>query len=182
MKSYYVYPLASGKRDPRINALLNLHIMKFKTIFNEEIDCPCMGCVVADNTKFKQGRIYQSALWDLSQDFEIAHPGMVVLSPMRHVSSYADLTPDELKELSNLTIHCKKAIKKIFSCEDVSFSFYEKKDGHVHFVIIPLAGIKDKYSVLRELMSKAEYLRTDKENMIRVVKAIDDFREYFKAL
>ena len=93
--------------------------MKFKTIFNEEINTLCAGCVVMDNTKFKEGRIYQSKLWDLSQDFEIAYPGMVVLSPMRHVSNYMDLTDDEMRELNVLTVHCKKAIKKIFDCDNV---------------------------------------------------------------
>ncbi len=157
--------------------------MKFTTIFNEEIDTPCAGCVVMDDTKFQEGRIYQSKLWDLSQDFEIAYPGMVVLSPMRHVSNYMDLSEDELKELNVLTVHCKKAIEKIFDCDKIAYMFYEKSNGHVHFVIIPLHGlieIKDKYSVLGELISKADELRTDKANMAQVVGVIGKFREYFR--
>ena len=157
--------------------------MNFTTIFNEKIDISCAGCLVKDNTKFKEGRIYQSKLWDLSQDFEIAYPGMVVLSPLRHVSNYMDLTREELKEFDNLLSHCKKAIKEIFDCEKVAYMFYEKPNCHVHFVIIPLHGlieIKDKYSVLAELMSKAEDLRADTENMHLVVKTINDFREYFR--
>ena len=157
--------------------------MKFTTIFNEDIDTPCAGCIVMDKTKFQKGRIYQSKLWDLSQDFEIAYPGMIVLSPMHHVSNYMDLMEDELRELRALTVYCKKAIKEIFDCDKVAYMFYEKPDGHVHFVIIPLHGlveIKDKYSVLGELMSKAKDLRTDKENMARVVKVIGEFRAYFK--
>lgn len=156
--------------------------MKFTTIFNEEIDTHCAGCIVSDSTKFKEGRIYQSKLWDLSQDFEIAYPGMVVLSPMRHVSDYMSLTDNELEELKILTIHCKQAIKNIFDCEKIAYMFYEKPNGHVHFVIIPLHGlvkVKDKYSVLGELISKAEYLRTNKENIAQVTKAIAEFKKYF---
>lgn len=159
--------------------------MKFTTIFNEEIETPCAGCIVADNSKFKDGRIYQSKLWDISQDFEIAYPGMVVISPMRHVSSYADLTEDELKELHILTTHCKKAIVKIFNCEKTAYMFYEKPNGHIHFIIIPLHGlidIKNKYSVLAELMSKAEQLRTDRENMSKIINAISQFRQYFQQI
>ena len=89
--------------------------MEFITIFDETIDAPCAGCIVMDNTKFKQGRIYQSKLWDLSQDFEIAYPGLVVLSPLRHVSNYMDLTERELKELNTLMTHCKKAIMRQYS-------------------------------------------------------------------
>lgn len=101
---------------------------------------------------------------------------------MRHVSAYADFTEDELKELHILIAYCKKAVQKIFNCDKVAYMFYEKTNGHIHFVIIPLHGlieIKDKYSVLGELMSKAKELRTNKQNMDRVVKIINDFREYF---
>ena len=159
--------------------------MQFKTIFNEEIDTSCVGCVVMDNTKFQEGRIYQSKLWDLSQDFEIAYPGMVVLSPMRHVSNYMDLTENEIKELNLLVVYCKKAIYQIFNCEKMAYMFYEKPGGHIHFVIIPLHGlveIKDKYSVLGELMAKAEKLKFDKENMNKVVDAIKQFRAFFKGI
>lgn len=34
--------------------------MKFTTIFGELIDTPCVGCIVADNSKFKEGRIFQT--------------------------------------------------------------------------------------------------------------------------
>ena len=157
--------------------------MKLSTIFNEEIDTPCAGCIVADNTKFKEGRIYQTKLWDLSQDFEIAYPGMVVLSPMRHVSAYMDLTEDELKELNTLMVHCKKAIQMTFDCDKIAYMFYEKPNGHIHFVIIPLHGlveIQDKYSVLGELMSKAKILRSNEKNMAQVTTTIKKFREYFE--
>lgn len=82
---------------------------------------------------------------------------MIVISPMRHVSNYMDLTPEELNELRELTVHAKKAIVKIFNCSKIAYMFYEKPNGHVHFVIIPLHGlvkIEDKYSVLGELIKK----------------------------
>lgn len=156
--------------------------MEYTTIFNEKVDTPCIGCYVTDKTKFNEGRIFQSKLWNVSQDFEIAYPGMIILSPLRHVSFYMDLTDDELKELKFLTVYCKKAIQKIFNCEKAAYMFYEKPNSHIHFIVIPLHGlieIKDKYSILGELMAKTEDLRTDKENMARVTKAINGFREYF---
>ena len=159
------------------------YLMKFTTIFDEEIDTPCAGCIVTDKTKFKAGRIYQSKLWDLSQDFEIAYPGMVVLSPMRHVSNYMDLTKDELQELNNLLAHCKKAILKIFNCEKVAYMFYEKPDGHIHFVVIPLHNlikIENKYAVLEELMTKSAELKNDKDNMAKVTATIKKFKTYFQ--
>ena len=156
--------------------------MQFETVFSETINAECVGCVVSDNTKFVQGRIYQSKLCDLSQDFEIAYPGMVVISPLRHVSNYIDLTEDEHFELNKLIIKAKEAILKIYNCTKVAYMFYEKPNGHVHFVIIPMHGlveIKDKYSILRELMDKIPELKADKNNMKLVVEGIEKFREFF---
>lgn len=159
------------------------NFMKFKTIFGEVIDTPCVGCVVNDNSKFNEGRIFQTKLWDISQDFEIPYPGMIVISPMRHVSNYIDLSEEELHELQQLIILCKKAIVNIFNCPKVAYMFYDKPNGHIHFVIIPLHGlveINDKYAVLSELFAKAPDLLKDKQNMQRVVKAIDDLKTYFQ--
>lgn len=159
--------------------------MEFSTIFNEKINTSCAGCIVADNSKFKDGRIYQSNLWDLSQDFEIAYPGMVILSPLRHVSNYMDLTENELKELNFLLLHCKKMIIEFLNCENIVYTFYEKPNGHIHFVIIPFHGlieIKDKYSVLRELMNRAHELKNDNKNMLKVVEIIEIFRRYFQTI
>lgn len=157
--------------------------MKLTTIFNEEIETPCAGCIVTDKTKFVAGRIYQSNLWDISQDFEIAYPGMIVISPLRHVSAYTDLTPAELHELNILLVHCKKAIAEIFNCEKIVYMFYEKPGGHIHFVVIPLhhlVTIEDKYSVLGELMRKAKELKNDKATMAKVTEAIGKYKDYFQ--
>lgn len=159
--------------------------MQFKTIFNEDIDVPCAGCVVSDNAKFKEGRVYQSKHWDLSQDFEIAYPGMMVISPMRHVSNYTDLTEEEIRELHLLAKHCKNALSEIFDCSKFANMFYEKPNGHIHFVIIPLHGlikIENKYAVLAELMAKIPELRQNEDNMKTVVDTIDKLRKYFSTL
>ena len=159
--------------------------MKLITIFNEEIDTPCAGCIVADNTKFKEGRIYQTTLWDLSQDFEIAYPGMGIISPLRHVSNYADLTSAEVQELNTLLAHCKKAILEIFNCEKIDYMFYEKPNGHLHFVVIQLHNlitIEDRYSVLGELMRRARELKNDQATMDKVTESIEKYRTYFQSI
>lgn len=57
--------------------------MKYTTVFGEEIETSCIGCTVANNKQFMKGRIYRTKLWNLAQDFEIAYPGMIILSPLR---------------------------------------------------------------------------------------------------
>lgn len=108
---------------------------------------------------------------------------MVVVSPLRHISNYADLTSDEVQELNTLLAHCKKAILEIFNCKKISYMFYEKPNGHIHFVIIPLHNlitIEDRYSVLGELMRKAKKLKNDKAIMKQVTDAIGKYKNYFQ--
>lgn len=156
--------------------------MKFKTIFNEEINVECAGCVVMDNSKFVEGRIFQTKLWDLSHDYEIPYPGMIVVSPMRHVSNYMDLSKEELDELHKFFVLIKKATLEIYNSTKMANIWYEKENGHVHFVFIPLHGlveIKDKYSVLGELITKTPELLKDANNMQMVVDGIAKFKKYF---
>lgn len=157
-------------------------MIKFETIFGEVLDVPCMGCVVADNSKFLQGRIFQTELFDISQDFELAVPGMMVISPMRHINMIECLTDDELAELSLLTVECKRALVDLWECEKVYYSLFEKPDGHIHLVIVPLwksLKLKNKYAALAELMERKEDLKNDKENMAQVTEYIIKLRNWF---
>ena len=45
-----------------------------------------------------------------------------------------------------------------------------------------LIEIKDKYSVLGELIAKSEELKNNKDNMLNVNKAIKQLRTYFQNL
>ncbi len=156
--------------------------MKFTTIFNEEIEIDCVGCVVSDAKLFKQGRIFQTELFDISQDFELAVPGMMVISPLRHIPNIEALTDDELAELSLLQVYCKRALLDLWECENVVYQLYEKPDCHIHLVIIPLwksLKLQNKYAALAELMARKDELKSDMQNMEQVVKYIEDLKVWF---
>lgn len=75
--------------------------MQFTTIFGEVIDTPCAGCVAVVPEKFKEGRIFKTKLWDLSQDFETPYPGMAVISPLRHVSELYGSDTERIKRAAS---------------------------------------------------------------------------------
>lgn len=156
--------------------------MKLNTIFDEEIEIDCVGCVVCDNSLFSQGRIFQTELFDISQDFELAIPGMMVISPLRHIPNIEVLTDDELAELGLLQVYCKRALLDLWECENVVYQLYEKPGCHIHLVIIPLwksLKIKNKYAVLAELMARADEFKADAENMKKVKEYILALRNWF---
>lgn len=156
--------------------------MKLETIFNEKIEIDCVGCVVSNNNLFKQGRIFQTELFDISQDFELAVPGMMVISPLRHIPNIEALSDDELAELSLLQVYCKRALLDLWECENVVYQLYEKPECHIHLVIIPLwksLKIENKYAVLSELMSRKNELKSDEQNMRKVVEYIKALKKWF---
>ena len=156
--------------------------MKLTTFWGEELNSDCIGCYVGNKSNFQQGRICQTKFWNLGQDIEIAYPGMLVFSPLRHIFSFDDLTPEEFQEWQQLMIKSKQAIREIFGCEKVAYAFYESSNLHIHFIIIPLHGevmVKDKYSIIRELMDRADELRENQQNLKRVFEVIEKMRNYF---
>lgn len=157
-------------------------MMKFETIFGENIEIECMGCVVSNAELFKKGRIFQTELFDISQDFEIALPGMMVVSPMRHIPNIEALTDDELAELGLLTVYCKRALIDLWECENVVYQLYEKPNCHIHLVIMPLwkdLKINNKYAVLAELMERKDALKADKANLAKVEDYVLRLRKWF---
>lgn len=141
-----------------------------------------MGCVAADNSKFKQGRIFQTELFDISQDFELAVPGMMVISPMRHINMIESLTEDEVAELGLLTIECKRALVDLWEQEKVFYCLYEDGCQHIHLVIIPLwkdLKIKNRYAAVAELSAHKDELKSDVENMRQVAEYVEKLREWF---
>lgn len=156
--------------------------MILNTIFGEKIEIDCVGCVVSDNSLFSQGRIFQTELFDISQDFELAIPGMMVISPLRHIPNIEVLTDDELAELGLLQVYCKRALLDLWECENVVYQLYEKPGCHIHLVIIPLwksLKIKNKYAVLAELMARTDEFKADAENMKKVKEYILALKNWF---
>lgn len=156
--------------------------MKFKTIFNEELDVDCVGCIVNNAKLFKNGRIFQTELFDISQDFELAVPGMMVISPLRHIPNIEVLNDEELAELGLLQVYCKRALLDLWECENVVYQLYEKPGCHIHLVIIPLwktLNIRNKYAVLAELMERKDELLNNEANMIEVTDHILALRKWF---
>lgn len=156
--------------------------MKFTTIFNEEFDVPCQGCLNRDDSKFAKGFIYRSDLFKVSQDMELAVPGMMVIAPLRHVCAFTDLTAEEQKEWCELIVKCKKALIDLWDIHKTAFIFYESGNNHIHFIIIPLwewLERKSNYSVLAELMAREDEFKKDEENMAKTIEYIGKLQQWF---
>ena len=86
------------------------------------------------------GVIYEDALWRLEHTFEpIPMVGWLVLKPLRHTESVADLTPEEAAGLGPLLQRAVSAMTDVLKSVKVYVSLYAEAENaaHIHFHLIP---------------------------------------------
>ena len=156
--------------------------MEFKTIFGEIISADCLGCSDRNVPALKKLQIAEMKNWRVEQDIELAYPAMIILVPKRHVSNYADLSSDELQELNELIVKSKNNIKKLFQVDRFVYMFWERPNGHFHFLIMPVfdfMNIKNRAGILSEITERNSDFTGDKEHMKLVAETIDKLRNLF---
>lgn len=72
-------------------------------------------------------RIYDDGLWRVAHAFNNALPGWLVLLPLRHVTSIAELTADEAARLGPLIHQVSQALHAITGCQKPMCSSLPKR-------------------------------------------------------
>jgi len=112
------------------------------------------------------GALYEDGLWRLEHTFEpFPMVGWLVLKPLRHVESLADLTPDEAAALGPLLRRITAAMTETLAPARVYSVLLAEAVAHVHIHLIPRApDLPKEYRGPRvfDLMSAA--FRTDQSN------------------
>lgn len=84
--------------------------------------------------------IYRTTYWDVVHAYNTALLGWLVLVLRRHVSTLAELTPDEASEMGLLIQQVSSALKSMTSCvKTYAIQFADHPDHpHVHVHIVPV--------------------------------------------
>ncbi|HEU0027130.1 MAG TPA: HIT family protein [Ktedonobacterales bacterium] len=93
------------------------------------------------------GALYDDGLWRLEHTFEpIPMVGWLVLKPLRHVESLADLTPDEAAALGPLLRRITGALRETLAPARVYAALFAEGVAHLHIHLIPRApDLPEKY-------------------------------------
>jgi diadenosine tetraphosphate (Ap4A) HIT family hydrolase len=86
------------------------------------------------------GTIYRDHLWVLEHCIEpIPLAGWLVLKPIRHVESFADLTAEEASSFGPLTHRITKAMTEVIEPAKIYLSMYMEgaNAAHLHVHLIP---------------------------------------------
>ena len=145
--------------------------MKITTLLNQDLEIDgCMGCYLARKNIFKEGLIAETQEMSLTLDLELAYPGMMILSPKRHVEYFDQLTTDEMNDWNKLLSAATQALREDSSCTRISYFFRSFPEYHIHLAIMPVwenGAYQNDYTILPDLVTDCEKLR--KENGQKVL-------------
>lgn len=84
-------------------------------------------------------RVHVSEFWRTAHAFNTTLPGWLVLVPLRHVISIAELSLPEVAELSPLLHRLSRALHEAVGCEKTYVMQFAEAEGfsHVHFHVVP---------------------------------------------
>lgn len=107
----------------------------------------CLACDILAGRKEEPGGIlYQTKLWAVDHCVGPLPLGTLILKPVRHVLTVAELTEDEVEEYGQLLFKFNRIVKQItnadqiYNCQwsHVDYATGEAfKPGHIHFVLQP---------------------------------------------
>lgn len=86
------------------------------------------------------GVIYEDALWRVEHAIEpIPMVGWLVVKPLRHVESFADLSPEEAASFGPLVHRITHAMRDVLNPAEVYVCLFAEADNftHIHFHLIP---------------------------------------------
>lgn len=107
----------------------------------DESQATCVACrATRGEIVAPGGALYDDGMWRLEHTFEpIPMVGWLVLKPLRHLESLADLTPDEAAALGPLLRRITEALDEVLAPAKVYAVLFAEAVAHLHIHLIPRA-------------------------------------------
>jgi len=131
----------------------------------------CLTCSIINGEVFPVGGIlYKDSYVLLHHCIDLQIPGYLILSPVRHIESYSDLSQNEMLHMGRVTKAAVAALKRIDGIEKVYLASFGEETTHFHMHIFP------RYKWM--LHHSAEEICTD--NMLDGAKLLSFCRKKYK--
>jgi diadenosine tetraphosphate (Ap4A) HIT family hydrolase len=137
--------------------------MKIIDIQSREVECQCLGCVIAAGELAPPGGlIAETASFVLHQDPEVPIKGFLIAASKRHIRSLAEMSREEAQELFDLVYRARLALRRLEDIQAVTI-IHEERSSHFHLWLLPrYAWMDAKFA--HSLTSIREMMRDAKEN------------------
>ncbi|MBR3230950.1 HIT family protein [Candidatus Saccharibacteria bacterium] len=97
----------------------------------------CVGCAIASGeVQVPGGILYEGEHILLVTDAIIPIPGFLIVQAKRHVNSFAELRPEERKELDVVLVQAERALKELGVTSEVTL-VQEERSKHFHVWVFP---------------------------------------------
>lgn len=138
----------------------------------------CMGCeIVNGNLKPFGGILFKNKNFTVAQDFELPIDGFIIITSVRHISKYTELTEEEQLDLTKIINNTLRILEGNNIAEGYNI-ILEEKDCHFHVWLMPRhKWMIEKFGkVLKEIRSIQKYalqnLKT-KENIEKIASTCE---------
>ena len=145
---------------------------------NEQEIKNCMGCeIISGELKPFGGILFKNKNFAVVQDFELPIDGFIIISSIRHISKYTELTEEEQIDLAKIINKTLKILETNCVCEEYNI-ILEEKDCHFHVWLMPRhKWMIEKFgNVLKNIKAIQNYsfenLRT-KENIDKIANTCE---------
>ena len=142
----------------------------------------CLGCeIVNGNLVPFGGVLFADKYFTIMQDFELPIDGFIVISSVRHIEKFTDLTSEERIDLIGLINKTLTILRENKVAEEFNVILEEKQGYHFHIWLMPRhKWMIEKYGkVLKNIKQIQDYaldnLRT-KENIDKISQTCDILR------
>jgi diadenosine tetraphosphate (Ap4A) HIT family hydrolase len=88
--------------------------------------------------------IYEDALWRIEHILEpIPMAGWLIAKPLRHVTTFADLTAEEAAAFGPLMHRTMGALQRVLGAEKVYLCLFSEAEGFVHIHVHLIPAMRD---------------------------------------
>ncbi len=102
----------------------------------------CLACQLANGERhLPGGLIHRTTCWLVEHCIGPLGLGTLIVKPERHVTSVADLTGDEARELGPLLVRASQVASRLVDADQVYNCLWSHAGGepvHVHYVVQPV--------------------------------------------
>lgn len=100
----------------------------------------CYSCAMtADADAPLREQVARTAYWRVAHAFASELNGWLILAPLRHVESFAELSPAEMSDFGTLLGACSRALPAVVACTKTYVMQFSEAPGyhHLHVHVVP---------------------------------------------
>ncbi|MEW9079597.1 HIT family protein [Terrisporobacter glycolicus] len=147
-----------------------------------KLEVECLSCAITSGLiEPTGGVIIETEHFHVHQDVAYPIPGLVILASKRHFYCMDELTVEERLEYIDLICRIREVQRNLLGIDKVYYFYNEDTTHHFHLWIVPrykwMYEFGHSVESLRPVLLHARNNLNNKENMNRVIDAIDKLRE-----